>query len=70
MTHGKILPKDTLLMRIYTGTATQGTAQTYDMSINTGDNCPIVESKQTGKWFILSWEDIIGLAQNAGIDTP
>lgn len=70
MKHGKILPKDTMLMRLHTGTATQGPAQSYDMSVNVGNNCPIVESKQTGKWFTLSWADIISMAQKAGIDTP
>lgn len=63
---GEILPPKSMILRQHIGEASCGDLK-YEMS--TGMNgAPIVHSKQTGKWFTLSWKDILELADKAGID--
>ena len=50
-----------------TGTAEAGGVK-YELTINMGNNTPIVSSSKTGKYFTLSWQDIINLAIDAGIN--
>jgi len=40
----------------------------YELAIQRGDKAPIVRSNTTGKWFTLTWAEIINLAVDAGID--
>lgn len=68
MKHGKIHPKKTMFLRVEVGTATDKNKNTYVLSTNAKDNCPIVCCTKTGKWFTLSWKDIVNLARDAGID--
>ena len=64
---GQLLPANSMLLGVHVGEASFGKRK-YEMS--TGINqAPIVHSKQTGKWFSLSWKDILALAEKAGIDT-
>ena len=65
--YGTIHPKKTLLLRMETGTAEAGGVK-YELTINMGNNTPIVSSSKTGKYFTLSWQDIINLAIDAGIN--
>lgn len=69
MKHGEIHPKRTLFFRFCVGKITDLNKDTYEMSINVSDHSPIIESKKTGKWFTLSWKDIIDLAIDMGIDS-
>lgn len=63
---GEILPPKSMMLRTRVGEASCGDLK-YEMS--TGMNgAPIVHSKQAGKWFTLSWKDILELADKAGID--
>jgi len=66
-TLGKIHPKRTMFFRVHVGTA-KNSQGSYEMATNAGDSAPIVESKKTGKWFTLSWEDIMNMAKDADID--
>ncbi len=66
--NGKIHAAKTLFFRAAVGNADDGESVGYEMSILVGDNSPIILSKQTGKWFTLSWQAIIELAVEAGID--
>lgn len=63
---GKLYPKRTLFLRITQGNATEDRRKYALASTPNGE--PIVNSKQTGKWFALDWRDIIELARVAGID--
>lgn len=65
---GRIYPKGTLFLRTHVGTATSDKAK-YDMTISM-EGSPTVESKQTGKFYALSWTEIITMAVAAGIDKP
>jgi len=56
-----------MFLRTHVGEASEGKRK-YEMATNM-DGTPIIESKQTGKWFSLSWNDILNLAEKAGIDT-
>lgn len=67
---GTIHDKNTLFMRTECGEATDNTGGNYELSTNFGGGLPIVRNSKTGKWFTLNWQDIIGLAKAAGIDTP
>lgn len=68
MKHGKIYPKKTLFLRIHVGEAKDQNKNTYELSTSANNASPIVCSKKTGKWFTLSWTDIMNLARDAGID--
>jgi len=65
-TIGKIYPKHSLFLRNVVGTAESGKLK-YDMTYLMNGQ-PMIESKQTGKWFTLEWGQIIDLAVKAGID--
>jgi hypothetical protein len=66
---GTLHPKKTLFFRRHIGEAEAGKL-TYEMATNMSESIPIIQSKQTGKWFTLSWQEIIDLAILAGIDKP
>ena len=65
---GEILSKDALMLVRAVG-STSGDDAGYDFSVGMS-MCPIVKSEATGKYFCLSWSDIINLAVSAGIDEP
>jgi hypothetical protein len=66
---GTIMPAKTLFFRVHVGEAKDG-KKVYEMSLNVGGSVPIIHSKTTGKWFVLSWPAIITMAVKAGIDIP
>jgi hypothetical protein len=63
---GCVYPKGSMFLRTRVGEAAGGKRK-YEMATNM-NGTPIIESKQTGKWFSLSWRDILNLAEKAGID--
>ena len=63
---GEILPPKSMILRTHIGEAKQGKLE-YEMSTAIA-GMPIIHSKQTGKWFTLSWQTILELAVKAGID--
>jgi len=63
---GEVMPKKTMILRVHAGKASAGGFK-YEMS-NAISGQPIVQSKRTGKWFVLGWEDILSLAVKAGIN--
>jgi len=65
---GQIHPPRTMFLRVHCGEAKAGKLK-YEMAAAIA-GMPIVESKQTGKWFTLSWQVIIEMAVKAGIDEP
>jgi hypothetical protein len=65
---GEMIPKGKMLIRKYVGTATDG-EYLYDLDASLQSE-PMIKSKLTGKTFVLRWEDMIKLAQDAGIDSP
>lgn len=64
---GTIHDKSTYFFRIEAGEATLE-SKSYELSVNASGNTPIVRSNQTGKFFTLTWQDIINMAIDAGID--
>ena len=48
--------------------ATDDEGNAYELAINAGGSTPIVISRQTGRTFTLSWNDILSLAVSRGID--
>lgn len=65
---GKIHDKRTMFLRIAAGDATADNGTKYELSVSASNNAPIVKSDKTGRWFTLSWQDILELAVEAGID--
>jgi hypothetical protein len=63
---GTVHTKEKLFLREEVGKASQE-KRAYEMSTSMSRS-PIIRSKQTGKFFTLSWSDIIDLAIAAGID--
>lgn len=65
---GTIHEKGTLLMRETVGTATlDDTGIEYELTTTMGRN-PLVTSMKTGRTFDLSWNDLVDIAIDAGID--
>lgn len=69
MAIGQIHAPDSLFLRTYVGKATAEDGVEYEMAIQP-NGAPIVECKNTGKWFTLSWTNILNLAADAGIARP
>ena len=67
-TIGTMHPAKSLFLREAVGTATLGEIE-YEMT-TLMNRSPMIKSKKTGKWFVLSWQAIIELAVMAGIDEP
>lgn len=67
-TIGEIHPRKTMFFRQTVGTIKDDEGNEYDATFNMGGLHSIIESKQTGKWFTLSWADIVKLAIEAGVD--
>ncbi|PAT41186.1 hypothetical protein CK623_02795 [Vandammella animalimorsus] len=64
---GTIHSRDSAFLRMACGDA-KAPGVTYEL--NTGINgAPLIRSGKTGKWFSVSWEELLRLAIDAGIDT-
>ena len=66
--YGEIYPPRTMFLRDTVGEINDDEGNKYECTTNVGGLNPIIHSEQTGKWFTLSWTDIVGLAIRAGID--
>ena len=64
---GKILDKDSLYMTIHVGEAGEAKGDKYHLATMI-DSSPIVTSEKTDKRFNLSWNDIVNMAVDAGVD--
>lgn len=67
--YGEVHPPKTMFLRQEVGKITDDDGNSYEATLNMGGQQPIIHSKQTNKWFTLSWGDIVSLAIDAGIDT-
>lgn len=66
--YGKLYVPKTMFFRDEVGKAEGSNGLAYEMSLNMAGSHPIVMSRKTGKWFTLSWHDIVKMAVDAGID--
>jgi len=66
---GSILPSSVAFFHIAVGNAEGENSCKYEMQ-NDMAGRPIIVSEQTGKRFMLDWDDILKLAIKAGIDMP
>jgi hypothetical protein len=66
---GSVWPPQKTIQRqvVFESTTDDHTGDGYECSVTPG-MCPAVRSNTTGKWFILSWSDIIVLARASGIE--
>ncbi|GEM_PF-2963876 len=63
---GELLAADRLIMRVHAGTVTDENGNTFDMA-HSISGCPMIENPRTNKKFLLSWEEIMEMAIEAGI---
>lgn len=63
---GHFLDKNALYMHVHIGHA-EGEKGEYEL-LYSMHGTPIIKSQTTGNYFTLTWEDILALAQEAGID--
>lgn len=68
-TIGKLYPPKAMFFREGIGEAKAGKL-TYEMACGLPTCTPIIRSGKSGRWFALSWQDLIELAVQAGIDEP
>jgi len=67
--YGEIHGEETYFLRVYVNDWNDlDIEQGYEITTLNDDSTPIVKSKKTGKFFTLSWADIINMAKEAGID--
>lgn len=66
---GEILDKNKFVIGMNVGEGTEKVGgKTIEYTLTTSFNfSPSVRNTKTGKTFILSWEDIVGLAEKAGL---
>ncbi len=65
---GEIVEKSKFILRVACGTAEDtDNGVKYELSTSIGGN-PVVRNAKTGRFFVLSWDDILEMAQEAGID--
>ncbi|KKM74348.1 hypothetical protein LCGC14_1401160 [marine sediment metagenome] len=64
---GKLLDKKDLYITIHVGEAKDDKGNKYSMATMV-DGSPVVTNENTDKRFNLSWQDIIEIAVEAGID--
>lgn len=66
---GRLLPPKTYILRTQVGEAKDPESGiSYEITHNTMSGEPIVQSSKTGKWFVLSWSEILNMARECGID--
>ena len=66
---GTIHDSKSMFLREIVGTAEDPeTKIKYEMTTICTTRMPLIRSKKTGKYFSLSWTNILGLAIKAGID--
>lgn len=63
---GKVYGKDTLMLRFYVGEAEQKGIE-YELCI-TNLHEPHITSSKTGKSWVISWQELIKMAIEAGIN--
>lgn len=66
---GTIREKGAMFLRVSVGTAAdEDNNAKYEMSTLAGTSIPCVRSVATGRYFLLTWPEILNLAIDAGID--
>lgn len=66
---GKMHPASAMFFRVSAGEAShEETGESYELSTSAHDRAPIIHSRQTGKWWTMSWQGLVDLAVNEGID--
>lgn len=63
---GELHDSQTIFLHVFVGTA-KDDDQEYELTYGTM-HTPIVRNLKTGKYFTLSWNDVLQLAKEAGID--
>ena len=66
---GTIHSSGTLFLRMEIGTATGSDGTKYELSQSLSGQ-PMIRSGTTGKWWTVSFEELIEAAIEAGIDQP
>jgi hypothetical protein len=65
MANGKIYPKGTAFLRQHVGEAESDHLH-FEMSL-VNMTTPAVYCHETGKYFVLPWQDILNMAEEAGV---
>lgn len=63
---GTVETKDSLFLRKHAGTAKLGD-NAYELSTSMA-SLPLIKSEKTGKYWLISWQQLLDLAIQAGID--
>ena len=65
---GTIFPESSMFLRKAVGTAESQGGQKYELTTSVPRGSPIVRSEKTGKYWTISWDELITLARTSGID--
>lgn len=66
---GTVHPEYAMFFRASAGEAEDEEAGTsYELSTSMGTRAPIIHSRQTGKWWTISWQRLLDLALAEGVD--
>lgn len=65
---GLIYPKDTLFLVQHIGEAGEPNKPEYTLYIGGMNAAPFIQSTKTGRIFTISWNDLVKIAKDAGVD--
>ena len=64
---GTVYSKDSMVLRTANGQANGEDGLNYELSSGMS-GAPLIKSEQTGKYWSISWQELVNLALAAGID--
>lgn len=65
---GRVYPPTAHFLRKSFGSAYSENGNEYKLGVVVKKGQMLVKSEKTGKWFVLTWPDVVRLAVDAGID--
>lgn len=65
---GKIYPSSSLIMRTSYGSARSAEHGEFELNTDLGGS-PLIRCEKTGKYWAIGWQELLGMAVEAGIAT-
>ncbi len=65
---GKMIGPQALILREDVGEMTDPKGNSYELTTTLPGRAPLIKSKRTGKTFAMSWEDLVRLAIEEGVN--
>lgn len=63
---GRIYPSESLILHTSQGSARSAEHGEFELNTNL-DGSPLIRSEKTGKYWSIGWQELLGMAVDAGI---